>query len=101
MSELSALQPVADPDSAAFPQSSRSIPWVENVTIFTPTGEFLAAGYTHTINVYHNADSRNHLFPQSELFCLSSACLCMRPVGRGWLERRCPEASARRTLVSP
>jgi DNA repair photolyase len=28
------------------------IPMVENATILTPTGGFLAAGYTHTINVY-------------------------------------------------
>src|SRR5438105_12209526 len=26
--------------------------WIENKTILTPTGGFLASGYTHTINVY-------------------------------------------------
>ncbi len=31
---------------------SAGIPLVENATILTPTGGFLAAGYTHTINVY-------------------------------------------------
>src|SRR5262245_1490262 len=46
------MQTIADHDSAALPQSSRSIPRVENATILTPTGGFLAAGYTHTINVY-------------------------------------------------
>jgi DNA repair photolyase len=46
------MQPVADRDSTAPPQSSRSIPRVENATILTPTSGFLASGYTHTINVY-------------------------------------------------
>jgi DNA repair photolyase len=46
------MQPVDDHDSAALPPSPRSIPQVENATILTPTGGFLAAGYTHTINVY-------------------------------------------------
>jgi DNA repair photolyase len=30
----------------------RSLPLVENASILTPTGGFLKAGYTHTINVY-------------------------------------------------
>lgn len=31
---------------------SAGIPLIENASILTPTGGFLAAGYTHTINVY-------------------------------------------------
>jgi DNA repair photolyase len=31
---------------------STALPLIENASILTPTGGFLAAGYTHTINVY-------------------------------------------------
>ncbi len=43
------------PDDLTTPSSpapSRSIPRIDNATILTPTSGYLAAGYTHTINVY-------------------------------------------------
>jgi DNA repair photolyase len=42
----------SDPIRAAGRPISGGVPLVENASILTPTGGFLAAGYTHTINVY-------------------------------------------------
>ena len=41
-----------DPVRAMGRPTSAGIPLVDNASILTPTGGFLAAGYTHTINVY-------------------------------------------------
>ena len=46
------MQPVEDGEAAPSASRSSPIPLVENASILTPTGGFLAAGYTHTINVY-------------------------------------------------
>lgn len=34
------------------PEVKQPIPWIDNKTILTPTGGFLATGYTHTLNPY-------------------------------------------------
>jgi DNA repair photolyase len=45
---VNAMQP-PEPDDQSQP---RSLPFIENASILTPTSGFLKAGYTHTINVY-------------------------------------------------
>jgi DNA repair photolyase len=46
------MQPVENHDATSPPTSYLSIPLIANASILTPTSGFLAAGYTHTINVY-------------------------------------------------
>jgi DNA repair photolyase len=48
--ELKKLAEVVDPAPAEMPY--KGITWLANKTILTPTGGFLASGYTHTLNPY-------------------------------------------------
>ena len=49
-----AVQPDIDSSltTPTLTHQGEGIPRVENASILTPTSGFLAAGYTHTINVY-------------------------------------------------